>query len=142
MALVLVERSFEQPVRLEDSQKLEDDGSWCLEAHGVRFLKAFLSRDRTRMLCMYEAADAEAVRMAEQQAKVPFDCAWTCQIIQNPDPSPDVAGKVWVVVERTFASPVTLEYVSNVLCAGSWCLDLHRTAHIESFLGKDGLKMV
>jgi hypothetical protein len=73
--LVVVERRFEQPVKFEDIQKIEDEGSWCLEIHNVHFLKTFFSRDRQRMLCLYEAPDAESVRLAEDQARVPYNRA-------------------------------------------------------------------
>jgi hypothetical protein len=71
MELVLVERrsnsrAFEDPAQ-------ERANSLCLTYH-VRFLKTFLSKDRRRMLCLYEAPDAEAVRRAQEQAKVPFEC--------------------------------------------------------------------
>ena len=73
MELVLVERRFEQPTQFTDIQGLEDAGISCLETHHVRFLKSFLSKDRRRMLCLYEAPDAESVRLAEEQAKVPYE---------------------------------------------------------------------
>src|SRR5262245_50559766 len=78
MEFVLVERRFEQTVTFQDIQKQEQRGSWCLDTYHVRFLKTFLSRDQRRMLCLYEAPDAESVRQAEAQAGVPFECAWTC----------------------------------------------------------------
>jgi hypothetical protein len=82
MELVLVERRFEQPIDFQDIQVQEIAASWCLDTYNVRFLKTFFSRDRRRMLCLYEAPDAEAVRAAEEQAKIPFERAWTCQIFR------------------------------------------------------------
>ena len=142
MELVLVERRFEKAIEFADIQDLEDAGSSCLDIHHVRFLKSFFSKDRRRMLCLYEAPDAESVRLAEDQAKVPYDRAWTCQRIQNPEPFRDTAAKEYVVVERTFPSPVTQEFVSNAFCSARWCLDLYQATYIESFLGNDGLQMV
>jgi len=87
LELVLVERRFSRPTRFEDIQALEDEGAWCLKAHGVRFLRTFFSRDGKRMLCLYEAPDAEAVRLAETQAKVPFDNVWTCARLHSDRPA-------------------------------------------------------
>jgi hypothetical protein len=73
---VLVERSFENAVDLQDIQDIEDAGKWCLDVRNVRFLRTFFSIDRKRMICLYEAPDAESVRQAQREAGVPFDEAW------------------------------------------------------------------
>ncbi len=75
-ANVLVERRFDNPVELGEIQALEDAGANCLEMRRVRFLRTLFSRDRKRMLCLYEAPDAESVREAQREARVPFDTAW------------------------------------------------------------------
>jgi hypothetical protein len=83
-ANVLVERKFESPVKLEEIQSLEDAGSWCLRTHRVKFARTFFSADRKRMLCLYEAPDAEAVRLAQREAGMPFDRVWAFERI-GPD---------------------------------------------------------
>jgi hypothetical protein len=75
-ANVLVERSFDDGVALQDIQDIEDAGTLCLEIRDVRFLRTFFSADRKRMICLYEAPDAESVRQAQREAGVPFDEAW------------------------------------------------------------------
>jgi hypothetical protein len=86
MELVVVERTFEQHCAFEDIHALDGSGSWCLSAHRVRFLKTLFSRDRLRMLCLYEAPDAEAVRLAEGEARATFDRAWTCAQLRIGSP--------------------------------------------------------
>lgn len=73
---VLVERSFADTVQLEDVQAVEDASSWCLQAHRVKFAQTFFSSDRKRMLCLYEAPDAESVRLAQREAAMPLDTVW------------------------------------------------------------------
>lgn len=75
-ANVLVERSFEDSVELQDIQDIEDAGAWCLESRNVRFIRTYFATDRKRMICLYEAPDAESVRQAQREAGVPFDQAW------------------------------------------------------------------
>jgi Nickel responsive protein SCO4226-like len=75
-ANVLVERRFDAPVALGDIQALARAGAWCLEAHRVTFLRSFFSADRKRMLCMYRAPDAESVRLAQREAKMPVEDVW------------------------------------------------------------------
>ena len=75
-ANVIVSRRFEEPVTLDSVQAIEDAGAWCLEAHNVRFLRTFFSRDRMRMICLYRAPDAESVRLAQRQAGMPVERVW------------------------------------------------------------------
>jgi len=77
---VIVERSFDEAVEFEDLQAQGDKVSWCLDQHRVRFLRSYLSSDKKRMICVYEAPDAESVRIANRQAEVPFDCVWTATL--------------------------------------------------------------
>jgi len=80
-ANVLVERRFDNPVTLQEIQAIEDAGIWCLETRDVRFVRTFFSTDQKRMLCLYQAPDAESVRLAQRMARVPFDDAWAFQIL-------------------------------------------------------------
>lgn len=142
MELVLVERRFDQPVTFDDIQKLEEDGACHLDAHNVRFLKTFFSRNRRRMLCLYEAPDAEAVRLAEDQARVPYDRAWTCAHLRNTNAVAPAREAEYIIVERAFPEPVTKEFVMEAMKRGAWCMDLYQATYLESFLGGDGMKMV
>ena len=59
-------------------QQAEDAAAWCLELYKVTFLRTYFSADRKRMLCLYQAPDAESVRLSQQQAKMPFERVWAC----------------------------------------------------------------
>lgn len=78
--IVVVGRSFEQPVNFEELQAQEGAAAACLQTHRVRFRQSLLARDRRRMLCLYAAPDAEAVRHVQHQAGLPFDGLWTATI--------------------------------------------------------------
>jgi hypothetical protein len=79
-ANVVVERSFEEPVTLEEIQAIEDAGASCLETRNVKFVRTFFSLDRKRMICLYQAPDAEAVREAQRKAKMPIDSVWSFRL--------------------------------------------------------------
>jgi hypothetical protein len=83
-ANVLVARRFEEPADFEAIQAIEDAGKGCLDVHRVRFVRSFFSRDRKRMICLYEAPDAESVRMAQREAAMPVERAWSFQRV-TPD---------------------------------------------------------
>jgi hypothetical protein len=82
-ANVLVERSWEEPVELADIQAIEDAGAHCLETHRVKFSRTFFSLDRKRMICLYQAPDAESVRLAQRQAGMPVDAVWACNQVRE-----------------------------------------------------------
>jgi hypothetical protein len=131
MSTVVVERTFPVPVAFEDIQAIEDGGAGCLEAHGVRFLRTYLSRDRRRMICLYDAADAESVRLAERGAGVPFERAWTAHPVRHPGPEPD--GDT-VVVERDLPEPLDEAAVRAGAAEGAWCLEQHGCRIVWSYL--------
>ena len=76
---VVVTRSFDEAVTLDEIQAIEDAGAWCLELHNVTFLRTYFSLDRKRMICLYVAPDAESVRLAQRQAQMPVESVWSCQ---------------------------------------------------------------
>jgi len=78
-ANVLVARSFTEPADFDAIQALEDAGKGCLDVHRVRFVRTFFSRDRKRMICLYEAPDAESVRIAQREAGMPVERIWSFQ---------------------------------------------------------------
>jgi hypothetical protein len=75
-ANVLVGRRFEQPAVLAEIQAIEDAGAGCLQTHRVRFIRTYFSRDRKRMMCLYQAPDAESVRIAQREAGMPVERVW------------------------------------------------------------------
>jgi hypothetical protein len=83
-SLVLVERAFAEPVEFDDVQALEDQGRWCLDQHHVRFLGTFFAKDRSRMICLYAAPDAEAVRLTNQRLQLPFERVWAACVFGPP----------------------------------------------------------
>jgi hypothetical protein len=72
MALYLIERNFAQQV--EDASA---DAVRAIRAInddvGVRWILSFLSADKKKSYCVYEASDPEAIREAARRAGVPAD---------------------------------------------------------------------
>jgi hypothetical protein len=88
---VIVERSFDEPVVLEELQAKEDAKRWCLDTYQVRFVRTLLSSDRKRMLCLYSGPDAEAVRASQRKAEMPVDRVWSFVELAWPTSSPEPA---------------------------------------------------
>ncbi len=71
MALYVIERSFADQLDLtdDDVELIEEVNS----DEGVRWLFSFLSADRRRTYCLYEAPSPDAILAAAQRANVPAD---------------------------------------------------------------------
>jgi hypothetical protein len=71
MPLYMIERTFADQLDLknEDVQLIEEINA----DEGVRWLFSFLSADRRRSYCLYEAPSPEAIIAAARRADVPAD---------------------------------------------------------------------
>jgi hypothetical protein len=71
MALYMIERTFAEQLDLSDGdvELIEEVNS----DEGVRWLFSFLSADRRRTYCLYEAPSPEALLVAARRANVPAD---------------------------------------------------------------------
>jgi hypothetical protein len=71
MPLFIIERNFAQELEVSD-----DDVTLIDEANadeGVRWLFSFLSADRRRSYCLYEAPSAAAIVAAAKRSNLPAD---------------------------------------------------------------------
>jgi hypothetical protein len=71
MPVFLIERRYadELDVAVEDAERIKRVN----DAEGVRWLYSFLSVDRRKTFCLYEAPSADAIRRAAQRAGLPAD---------------------------------------------------------------------
>src|SRR5262245_53576307 len=74
-ANVAVSRKFEVTVAAEEIQAGEEEGL-CAQAVRVTLPRTYVPLDRKRMICLYQAADGEAVRMAQRSMKLPVEEIW------------------------------------------------------------------
>lgn len=71
MPIFLVERRFAED--LEASAEVADRINRINEEEGVRWLYSFLSADKRKTYCLYEAPVADAIRRAAARAGLPAD---------------------------------------------------------------------
>ena len=81
MAHVIVERTFQSPVTNQQLQASGERMAGCLELYQVKWIRSFLSPDRRRMICEFEAADAESVRIVQQEAETHYDRVWIAEVL-------------------------------------------------------------
>jgi hypothetical protein len=77
---VVVERLFPEAVTPEFVSNALRQSGWCLDLHGAEYVESFLGSDGRRMVCLFRAPDAEAVRRANQQGGVPYTEVWTASV--------------------------------------------------------------
>jgi hypothetical protein len=71
MALFIIERNFAEQLELNNDvvdhiTRINDDSE-------VRWLYSFLSANKKKTFCLYEAADAASIKQAAELANIPAD---------------------------------------------------------------------
>jgi hypothetical protein len=87
---LIAEQTFDEPLTEDDHGRIGRRVDDCLAQHGARWVRSYLSTDRRRMVCEFEAPDAEAVRVSYRSAGVKFDRVWTAEVYTR-DPSSEAA---------------------------------------------------
>lgn len=153
MSYVVVERRFPQPIELAELATAARAGQGCLARHDVRYHYGYIAPDRQRMVCVFEAPDAESVRIADRQAGMPFERAYTVTLHEPaasshaltraalPVARPGMA-VVDVLVERSFPEPVDFAEVQALENSGAWCLDEHGVSFVRTYFAIDRCRML
>jgi hypothetical protein len=71
MPRFLIERNFAE--RLEVTKEAADRVTRINNEEGVKWLFSFLSPDKRKTYCLYEAPNADAIRAAARKANLPAD---------------------------------------------------------------------
>ncbi len=71
MARFLIERNFAE--QLEVTREAVSGVVQVNDEEGVKWLFSFLSPDKRKTYCLYEAPNAEAIRAAARRANLPAD---------------------------------------------------------------------
>ena len=98
MPLFLIERSFAEQLELtdEDVRLIVDVNA----DEGVRWLFSFLSADRHRSYCLYEAPSPEAIMEAANRANLPADVITEVGLAA---PELAVRAQAWAAAEASAA---------------------------------------
>jgi Protein of unknown function (DUF4242) len=71
MPRFLIERNFAEA--LEVTKEDVDQVRQINDEEGIKWLFSFLSPDKRKTYCLYEAPNAEAIRVAARRANIPAD---------------------------------------------------------------------
>lgn len=106
MSLVIVETLADQPLTPENPTETDYKILDCLGARLGTWQYSLLSSDRLRMLCVFEAPDAEAVRESYHRAGGAFDRIWSAQRLTPAQP-PQPNGAMLQVIESVYPTALT-----------------------------------
>jgi hypothetical protein len=76
MAYLMVQYQYATAITDQELEAQSSRLAPCLEARDVKWVQTYVSKDRTRQLCIFQAADAETVRQAFRTANVAFVEVW------------------------------------------------------------------
>jgi hypothetical protein len=135
MSIVVVERSFAEPVEFEgvQSRALAE----CFQRHRVRARYSLFSRDRRHLVCVFDAPDADSVRVTQDESQLPYDRLWSAQSIDLPPAAPDPRYEV-VVVQRELPEPISRELAELAASDPLGCRKRNRCTLLASMLSLDG----
>lgn len=90
MPLFLIERSFADAIDLSADDVLAV--TRINSDVGVHWLHSFLSADKRKSYCLYEAGSAEAIREAARRANLPADVVIAVSELRPEQIAPSLAG--------------------------------------------------
>ncbi len=86
METIVVERTLAEPLDLATLREDREGIDACLRAYQVSLLHSYVAPDGRRMICVYQAPDAESVRQALRRVGVlPWDQAWKARVLRPED---------------------------------------------------------
>jgi hypothetical protein len=91
MARVIVEQIFHEPFTDERYASFAKRLDPCLEVRRGAWRRSALAIDRLRMVCEFEAPDAEAVREAFRASSIAYERVWAAEVFAVEDcPEPAI----------------------------------------------------
>jgi hypothetical protein len=85
MTRMIVETVFDPPASEEELDANAMKLAPCFEGRDVTWVMSYMSLDRRRRICVFDAPDAEAVRSSYRSAGVQFERVWPAEEIVDED---------------------------------------------------------
>jgi|SRR5580692_4106940 hypothetical protein len=100
MARVMVEQVFTEPLTDERYGAFAKQLDPCMEMRSGAWRRSAVSRDKLRVVCEFEAPDAESVREAYRASSVPFERVWAADVFAVED-YPEMMKKLTNLLHNT-----------------------------------------
>ena len=99
MARVMVEQVFSEPFTDERYAEFAKRVDPCIEVRNGAWRRSAMAVDRLRVVCEFEAPDADSVREAYRVSGVPYERIWTENVFAVED-YPESMKKLQGVLSR------------------------------------------
>jgi hypothetical protein len=76
MAIVIMERHFEEAPSDEEIASMKEVTITCLAVNDVTLEQVYASKDRHRFICVFEAGDTAAVVRSIDSTGIPYERVW------------------------------------------------------------------
>ena len=139
MSLVIVETTTDRPITAEmlgDTRVLD-----CLEARNAKWRYSLLSADRQRMICTFDAPDAESVRDSYRKAGAGFDRTWTAEIRTPEAGEPQWNETALKVFEATYPQLTEDEWNETNRDLLAWYAE-HGVEWVRSYVSIDRTRVI
>ncbi|HMI90371.1 MAG TPA: nickel-binding protein [Polyangiales bacterium] len=139
MSIVVVERSFAEPVEFDGV--LAPELAECMRRRGVRASYSLLSRDRHHLVCVHEAPDAESVRVTQDEHGLPYVRVWSAAPLAVPQAVSDPRYEL-IVVQRELPEPISRELAELAARDPDGCHRRNRCTLLASLISLDGRQLL
>lgn len=141
MSLIIVETDAKQPLTMEVLNAIDRRVSPCLKERDVKWCSSLVSGDRYRMICTYDAPDAESVREAHRRGRYQSSRTWTGVLIKPEGAQPQRNTALLKVVERT-CPPLSAEDWNKVNHQILNCYAEQGIEWIQSYISLDRTRVI
>jgi hypothetical protein len=142
MVLVIVETVSAVPLYPLEPTDTDKRVLDCLGQENATWIYSLLSIDRLRMMCRFEAPDAEAVRRSYRRAGGPFHRIWSGQIVAPAGPPRTADPATLKVFEGTYPDGFTdadWDHANHHILP---CYLEHGVEWVQSFVSGDRTRVV
>jgi Protein of unknown function (DUF4242) len=113
----------------------------CLAERSATWRYSLLSRDRLRMICTFDAPDAESVRESYRKGGGVFSRIWAGELIQPQSIQPRCHPSLLKVIEGTYR-PLQQEEWSELKSKTLSCYAQRGIEWIQSYLSLDRTRLI
>ncbi len=146
MTDVFLERSLNPPRAMRELVAMARAPVDCFALHRVIWCESLLGTDGrqrvARMVCRFQSPDVESARIALRQAGADVRVLWEGTVHEAPTRQAGAPDGANVLVERSFAAPVTVAQIQALEDAGAGCLRSHRVRFVRTYFSRDGRRML
>lgn len=142
MAEVFLERTFDAPLAAADVLGSAGESQGCFGVHRINWRGSALALDGRRMLCHFQAPDAESVRVALRFMGADTGRVWPGTIHEPSGTFDSERSAANVLVERQFEEPVALEAIQAAEDAHAACLEANRVTFLRTYFSLDRKRMI